>query len=72
MWSRNIKFEGWYFKHQLGDTVVAFIPGKAESGSFIQVISSWGSRQFTVPKLKREDLARMLAHPLERAHGSQT
>lgn len=51
MWSRNIKFEGWYFKHQLGDTVVAFIPGKAESGSFIQVISSWGSRRFTVPKL---------------------
>ena len=51
MWNRNNKFEGWYFKHQLGDTVIAFIPGRAESGAFIQVISSWDSRMFTVPKL---------------------
>ena len=31
-------FEGWYFKHQKGDDMVAFIPGKAESGAFIQQI----------------------------------
>ena len=29
-------FEGWYFKHQKGDDMVAFIPGRAESGAFIQ------------------------------------
>ena len=31
-------FEGWYFKHQKGDDMVAFIPGRAESGDFIQLI----------------------------------
>lgn len=51
MWSRDKKFEGWYFKHQLGNDVIAFIPGKAESGAFIQVITSRESRQFTVPNL---------------------
>ena len=33
-------FEGWYFKHQNKDSMVAFIPGQAQSGAFIQMISS--------------------------------
>lgn len=41
-------FEGWYFKHQKGDRLLAFIPGRAESGAFIQVLSEKGARQFAV------------------------
>ena len=48
---RRNTFEGWYFKHQCGRDMIAFIPGRAESGAFIQVISPGGSRQFTVPEL---------------------
>ena len=44
-------FEGWYFKHQKGDDMAAFIPGRAESGAFIQVISQEGARQFEVSNL---------------------
>lgn len=44
-------FEGWYFKHQKGDDMVAFIPGRAESGDFIQLISREGARQFQVSDL---------------------
>ena len=46
-------FEGWYFKHQKGDDMVAFIPGRAESGDFIQLISREGARQFQVSDLTR-------------------
>lgn len=31
--------------------MIAFIPGRAESGPFIQVVGSWGSQQFHVPNL---------------------
>ena len=48
---RNKGFEGWYFKHQKGDDMIAFIPGRAESGAFVQMISKDGSRQFGVPEL---------------------
>lgn len=48
---KNKGFEGWYFKHQKGGDVLAFIPGIAESGAFIQMLSSAGSRQFDVPEL---------------------
>lgn len=48
---RNKGFEGWYFKHQSGGDVVAFIPGRAESGAFVQMICADGSRQFEVPEL---------------------
>lgn len=44
-------FVGWYYKHQLGDDTIAFIPGKAESGAFVQMISSNGSRQFDISSL---------------------
>lgn len=44
-------FEGWYFKHQKGDDMVAFIPGRAESGAFIQLISQEGAKQFAVSNL---------------------
>lgn len=44
-------FEGWYFKHQKGDDMLAFIPGRAESGAFIQMISRDGARQFDVSNL---------------------
>ena len=41
-------FEGWYFKHQKGDDMIAFIPGRAESGAFIQLISQEGAQQFEI------------------------
>ena len=44
-------FEGWYFKHQNGNDMLAFIPGRAESGAFIQLISQEGARQFAVSNL---------------------
>lgn len=44
-------FEGWYFKHQRGDDMLAFIPGRAESGAFVQLITNSGARQFDVPEL---------------------
>ncbi len=49
MWNRG--FEGWYFKHQVKDYMLAFIPGRSQSGSFIQMITSTGSRQFDVQQL---------------------
>lgn len=48
-------FEGWYFKHQKGDDMVAFIPGQAESGAFIQVISQEGAQQFEISNLTADD-----------------
>lgn len=45
------RFEGWYFKHQKGDDTVAFIPGQAGDGAFIQMLSPSGSRQFSIPSL---------------------
>lgn len=47
-------FEGWYFKHQRRGETIAFIPGRAESGAFVQMIDSRGSRQFDVPELTVE------------------
>ena len=41
-------FEGWYFKHQKGDQLLAFIPGVAESGAFIQLLTQEGARQFEI------------------------
>ena len=32
-------FEGWYFKHQADGNTLCLIPGKADSGAFIQVIT---------------------------------
>ncbi|WP_303944431.1 tocopherol cyclase family protein [Subdoligranulum variabile] len=48
---RQKGFAGWYFKHQKGDAMVAFIPGRAQSGAFVQMISPEGSRQFAVSHL---------------------
>lgn len=53
MW--NKKFEGWYFKHQKGEETVAFIPGTAQSGPFVQMLSSMGSKQFELASLKAEN-----------------
>lgn len=53
MWNKG--FEGWYFKHQKGGDTIAFIPGRAESGAFVQMISPEGSRQFPVPSLSVEN-----------------
>ena len=48
---RNKGFEGWYFRHQKDEDTIAFIPGRAENTSFVQVISPAGSRQFDTPGL---------------------
>lgn len=49
------RFRGWYFKHQKGDDMVAFIPGVSSDGSFVQMISTAGSRQFQVPRVAEKD-----------------
>ena len=36
-------FEGWYFKHQKGDDMVAFIPGRADLSRRCPTISGVGS-----------------------------
>lgn len=48
---RNKGFEGWYFRHQKGGDSIAFIPGRTENTSFVQVISPAGSWQFDMPGL---------------------
>ncbi len=52
---KNKGFEGWYFKHQRGRDMLAFIPGIAESGAFVQMLSPSASRQFEVPELTVKD-----------------
>lgn len=49
---RNNRFQGWYFKHQNQGETLAFIPGEAKSGAFVQMIDSRGSRHFEVPDLR--------------------
>ena len=49
MWNRG--FAGWYYKHQRQDDMIAFIPGRAESGTFVQMLTPEGSRQFMLPEL---------------------
>lgn len=52
---RKSGFEGWYFKHQCGGDMLAFIPGKAESGAFVQMISQDGSKYFGVDNISVEN-----------------
>lgn len=52
MWNRG--FQGWYFKHQNETDTIAFIPGRAKDGAFVQLLSDHGSRQFNVPDLTVE------------------
>lgn len=52
MWNRG--FAGWYYKHQRQDDMIAFIPGRAESGAFVQMLTPEGSRQFMLPELSAE------------------
>lgn len=47
-------FKGWYFKHQQKEKTIAFIPGIASSGAFIQIITHKGSLHFNVDAF-RED-----------------
>ncbi|MEA5060356.1 MAG: tocopherol cyclase family protein [Candidatus Pelethousia sp.] len=49
------RFEGWYFKHRTGAETIAFIPGRAKGGAFIQMIDNEGSRHFDVPSLRMEN-----------------
>lgn len=48
----NKEFEGWYFKHHNSGKTIAFIPGKAKSGAFIQMLHDGGSQQFDVQSLR--------------------
>lgn len=49
--SKQPQFEGWYFKHQCAGETVALIPGRAASGSFVQVVANDRSWHFAVPSL---------------------
>ena len=46
------RFEGWYYKQSNGDITVAFIPGEADDGAFVQVITDSGSHIIRTEKLK--------------------
>ncbi|MEA4896833.1 MAG: tocopherol cyclase family protein [Christensenellaceae bacterium] len=51
---RRASFEGWYFKHRIGDRVLAVIPGLASDGAggrkaFVQVISNEGAAFHAFP-----------------------
>ncbi len=52
---RSKGFTGWYFKHQCGGETVAFIPGRAQSGAFVQVVTNEKSWQFPVPDVVETD-----------------
>jgi hypothetical protein len=43
-------FEGYYFKHQKNNEAIAFIAGKSDDHSFIQVVTANDSHYFTFPK----------------------
>lgn len=45
--SRRPYFEGLYFKHQKGDQMLALIPGRADDGAFIQVLTP--ERSYHIP-----------------------
>ncbi len=49
---KKTRFEGWYFKHQKGGETLAFIPGRAGSSAFVQMIDSRGARQFAVNRFE--------------------
>lgn len=60
-------FEGWYFKHQIGSQVYAFIPGisiddKGEKHAFIQVISQDTAHYFHFPaeEMKVDEVAQQI------------
>lgn len=42
-------FEGWYYKQRAGDYMLAFIPGRASDGAFVQMIDPSGTRYFPMP-----------------------
>lgn len=48
------RFEGWYYKQRMGDYMLSFIPGRAASGAFVQVIDSHGARRFEMPDFHAE------------------
>ena len=45
-------FEGWYFRYQNREETLAFIPGRAESGAFIQVLSEERAWNFPLAGLE--------------------
>ncbi|MDP4117699.1 MAG: hypothetical protein Q8873_00700 [Bacillota bacterium] len=42
-------FEGWYFKLQKDDNLIAFIPGRCRDNAFIQVVTCDKSYNFNYP-----------------------
>ena len=48
-------FTGWYFKLQKEGQTVAFIPGRAGDGAFVQVLDCQGSRHFPLSRLQVEN-----------------
>jgi hypothetical protein len=49
------RFEGWYYKHQKDGRTVCFIPGRADGGAFVQVLSNDRSWHFDMPDLQIRD-----------------
>ena len=51
----NNYFEGWYFKHQNENTMLALIPGKSDDNAFIQVITNDTAYNVEYPLSKHEN-----------------
>ena len=47
-------FRGWYYKQRAGDYMLAFIPGQASDGAFVQMIDPTGTRHFPMPDFYAE------------------
>lgn len=45
----NQYFKGYYYKHHIGDRMLAFIPGYSDQGAFIQVITEKQSYYISYP-----------------------
>jgi hypothetical protein len=43
------QFEGWYYKHQAGGRSLALIPGRADGGAFVQVVTDQRAWNISYP-----------------------
>ena len=45
----NNRFEGWYFRHQQGDTLLSLIAGRSQESAFVQVVTNRASYHVPYP-----------------------
>ena len=62
-------FEGWYYKHQANGRSLALIPGRADSGAFVQVVTDEKAYHITYPlsDYHRSDVLRVGGNTFSKA-----